>query len=485
MSSVEQEPRTTPLLSWFLGAVGVGALAAYFLVLVRGSSEGLILLAGLGLTLPLALIWAERRSRGHSHAVTLARQRIKGLSAAHREAVRNQQRFRALVLNASETITILDEDLRILDEDLRIKYSSPSVERLWGHPADTLDGTEFGALLDPNDAGRVYDFLTELAATGGGHRRIEFRLRHADGTWRTLEAAASNLLANPDIAGIVLNSRDTTERKELEEKLTHQAFHDPLTGLPNRSLFMDRLKHALASSGRRGSHVAVISIDVDRFKAVNDSYGHATGDELLIAVGRALASVTRQQDTVARLGGDEFAMLLEGLNGEEEEALVGERLRAGFEGPIRLSGNEIQVTLSIGVGLVGDVRKTPSDLLRAADLALYQAKRSGRNRCIVFDSSLDSLWVERVELENSMRGAVERGEFVNFYQPFVDLHSGVITGMEALVRWQHPARGLVGPDVFIPLAEESGEIAEIGGFVLREACHTARAWQALPGGTGS
>ena len=436
MSTAEPRPQSSLLLSWLAAIVGLTALGGYFLLLFRGGADALVLLAILGMALPLALIWSERRTRGHSDAVALARQRIKGLSAAHEQAVRNEQRFRALVLNASETITILHEDLTI-------GYSSPSVERLWGHPADALDGTALGELLHPGDSERVHDFLTELAATGGGHRRIEFRLRHADGTWRTLEAAASNLLMNPDVRGIVLNSRDTTERKELEEKLTHQAFHDPLTGLPNRSLFMDRLKHALGSSERRGGRVAVISIDVDRFKAVNDSYGHAVGDELLIAVGRVLASVTRRQDTVARLGGDEFAMLIDGLSGEEEAAQVGERLRAGFDGPMRLRGNDIQVALSIGVGVDDDSRKTPSELLRAADLALYQAKRTGRNRCVVFDSSLDSLWAERVELENAMRNAVDRGEFVNFYQPVVDLHSGVITGMEALVRWQHPNRGLV------------------------------------------
>ena len=325
-------------------------------------------------------------------------------------------------------------------------------------------------------------FLSDLASTSGGHHRIEFRLRHSDGGWRTLESVASNLLGNPNVGGIVLNSRDTTERKELEDKLTHLACHDPLTGLPNRALFMDRLQHALSGARRTEGHVAVVSIDLDHFKAVNDSLGHAVGDELLITVSRALAGGTRTRDTVARLGGDEFAMLLDGVRDEDEAALVGERLIAAFDTALRIGDHDIQISLSIGIGLSGGPQRTPSELLRAADLALYQAKRTGRDRCVVFDSSLDSLWAERVELENAMRGAVDRGEFANFYQPLVDLHTGVIIGMEPLIRWQHPVRGLVGPDVFVPLAEETGEITEIGGWVLFEACHTARAWQILSGG---
>ena len=472
MSTVENQHALAP--GWsplFAAVVGVSAIGGHLLLLLNGRNEGVAALVTVAIAVTITLAWSERHNRGRRQDVRLARQRIQRVTAAHQEAVRNEQRFRALVLNASETITILDREHRI-------EYSSPSVQRLWGYSSDELQGGDLNDIVHPQDAPRLDAFLETLAEARGAHRRIEFRLRHRDGSWRHLESVANNLLANPSVGGIVLNSRDSTERKKLEEKLTHQAFHDPLTGLPNRALFMDRLQHALAGAGRVEGGVAVVSIDVDRFKTINDSLGHAMGDAVLIAVSRQLAAGTRRRDTVARLGGDEFAMLLE-VRDEREAIVVGERLLASLERPLRIGDRDIQVALSIGIGVGGGPHRTPSELLRAADLALYQAKRSGRGRCVLFDSSLDSLWVERLELENAMKGAVERGEFTNFYQPLVDLHSGDIVGMEALVRWNHPERGILGPDVFIPLAEETGEIQRIGSWVLTEACREARSWQAL------
>ena len=471
MSTVENQHALAPGWSSLLAAaVGVSAIGGH-LLLLSGRNEGIAALVTVTIAVIITLVWSERHDRGRRQDVRLARQRIQRVTAAHQEAIRNEQRFRALVLNASETITILDREHRI-------EYSSPSVQRLWGYSSDELQGGDLNEIVHPQDAPRLDAFLETLAEARGAHRRIEFRLRHRDGSWRHFESVANNLLANPSVGGIVLNSRDTTERKKLEEKLTHQAFHDPLTGLPNRALFMDRLQHALAGAGRIEGGVAVVSIDVDRFKTINDSLGHAIGDAVLIAVSRQLAAGTRRRDTVARLGGDEFAMLLE-VHDEREAIVVGERLLASLERPLRIGDRDIQVALSIGVGVGSGPHRTPSELLRAADLALYQAKRSGRGRCVLFDSSLDALWVERLELENAMKGAVERGEFTNFYQPLVDLHSGDIVGMEALVRWNHPERGILAPDVFIPLGEETGEIQRIGSWVLTEACREARSWQAL------
>jgi diguanylate cyclase (GGDEF)-like protein/PAS domain S-box-containing protein len=448
----------------------ISALSVYILLSAGGRTQGLLLIA-LAVAATVVVLWlSERRSRVQTHAVHLARQRIRGLSAAHEQAVRNEQRFRTLVLNASETISILGADHTI-------QYSSPSVERLWGYSTAQLLNADFYSLIHPQDAPMVRDFLAELSEAPGAHRGIEFRLLHRDGEWRYLEAVATNLLDNSDIAGIVFNSRDTTERKELEQKLTHQAFHDPLTALPNRALFMDRLEHALAGSKRIDGQVAGVAVDVDHCKGINDTRGHAVGDEILIAVSRALVAGTRARDTVARLGGDEFAMLLEGVHDEREAITIGERLIGAFDTPIRVRDHDVEVSLSIGIGLEGGAHRTSSELLRAADLALYQAKRDGRGRCVAFDDRLDSLWIERVEIENAMRGAVGRGEFANFYQPIVDLHSGDIVGMEALVRWHHPQRGLVGPNVFVPLAEETGEISAIGRWVLEEACREARGWQ--------
>ena len=461
-------------LRWPLRAATavISALSCYIVLSAGGRAQGLVLIGFAIISTAIVLWWSERRTRLHARAVDLTRQRIKGLSAAHDEAVRNEQRFRALVLNASATISILGERHTV-------QYSSPSVERLWGYPTAQLLNADFCSLVHPQDASRLRDFLRELATAPGAHRPVEFRLLHEQGDWRYIEAVATNLLHNRDIGGIVLNSRDTTERKELEQQLTHQAFHDPLTGLPNRSLFMDRLEHAIAGSQRYEGEVAVVDVDIDHFKGINDTLGHAVGDAILIAVSRALVAGVRSLDTVARLGGDEFALLLNGVRNEGEAVTIAERLIGAFESPIRVRDHDVMVSLSIGLGLGGGAQKTSTELLRAADLALYQAKRDGRGRCIVFDERLDSLWIERVEIEQAMRGAVARGKFANFYQPIVDLHSGDLVGMEALVRWHHPQRGLVGPDVFIALAEESGEISEIGRWVLEQACHDARGWQRL------
>ena len=453
-------------------AAAVSALVCYVVLTVGGPSQGMALivfgvLGALGI-----LVWSERRSRTHTATISQARDRLRGLTMAHEEAVRNEQRFRALVLNASETISILSEDFVVT-------YSSPSVERLWGYPAAGLLNMDFFSLVHPQDAPQLRTFLNQLAQTPGGHRRLEFRLLHEDGSWRYIEAVASNLIANREVGGVVLNSRDATERKELENKLTHQAFHDPLTGLPNRSLFMDRLKQALSGTHRHEGRTAVVSVDVDNFKGINDTLGHAVGDEILVAVSRALSATARPHDTVARLGGDEFAMLLPGVHDEHEAVTIGERLIGAFETPIRIRDHDVRVSLSIGVGLSGSTNRTSSELLRRADIALYEAKRQGRGRCIAFDQRLDSVWVERVDLENSMRGAADRGEFANYYQPLVDLNTGDIVGVEALVRWNHPERGLIGPADFVPLAEETGEITKIGQLVLDQACLDARSWQQI------
>lgn len=458
-------------LRWLLGgaAAAITTLAGYLALAPAGRALGLVLLGCAVIAAAAMLSWSERRARKAS-TVDRARQRIRALSTAHEEALRNEERFRALVLNASETISILGARNTI-------QYSSPSVERLWGYPAAQLLNADFYSLVHPQDAGRVRDALVDLAAAPGARRRLDFRLRHEQGSWRHIEAVATNLLDHRDIAGIVLKSHDTTDRKELERQLTGQSFHDPLTGLPNRSLFMERLKHTIAASSGIAGEIAVVAVDIDRFQTINDTLGHAVGDAILIAVSRALAAGVRARDSVARLGGDEFALLLEGVRDEDEALSIAERLIGAFDSPIRVHDHEVMISLSIGMGLAGGARGTPTELLRAADLALYEAKRNGPGHCVVFDQRLDSLWVERVEIEQAMRGAVGRGEFANFYQPIVDLDSGRLLGMEALVRWNHPQRGLVGPDVFVALAEESGEISEIGRWVLEQACRDAQGWE--------
>jgi diguanylate cyclase (GGDEF)-like protein len=287
-----------------------------------------------------------------------------------------------------------------------------------------------------------------------------------------MEALSANLVDEPAVGGIVITARDVTERAALEAQLAHQAFHDPLTGLANRALFRDRVSHALALAQRRGHPITVLFLDLDDFKMVNDSLGHAEGDRLLIAAAERFLSCARSTDTVARLGGDEFAILIEGAEGRE--GLL-ERLTAAMVHSFSLSGNQVRVTASIGVAAaVGG--ESADDLLRNADVAMYEAKRHGKGRSATYESRMYADIRERLDLEAALRGALERRELVLHYQPIVQLRSGAIYGVEALLRWEHPQYGRLLPQHFVPLAEETGLIVQLGAWVLEEACRQLQAW---------
>jgi diguanylate cyclase (GGDEF)-like protein len=294
-----------------------------------------------------------------------------------------------------------------------------------------------------------------------------------------LEATATNLLHDPSVAGIILNARDVTERRQFEKQLQHQAFHDSLTGLPNRALLQDRIAHALARSRRQPQPLAVLFLDLDAFKSVNDSLGHATGDTVLQAVAERLRTSMREEDTVARIGGDEFAILLEGVGDEMGAQEAAARALAALVRPLLIHDRLLLIRASVGVALSVNGQETVDDLLRNADLAMYAAKTSGKGRYQLFEPDLHRAAVNRLLLEQDLRVALERQEFVVHYQPIVALIGGQITGVEALVRWRHPERGLVEPDDFIPLAEETGLILPIGRWVLREACTQGARWHAL------
>jgi diguanylate cyclase (GGDEF)-like protein len=300
------------------------------------------------------------------------------------------------------------------------------------------------------------------------------RIRHRDGRWLAIEAVGTNLLHEPTVRGIVVNARDVSDRKALEAQLTHQAFHDPLTGLANRALFFDRVTHALERRERVQEGLAVLFLDLDNFKTVNDSLGHAAGDRLLVAAAVRLGVCVRTSDTVARLGGDEFAVLIEDATGDLA-SVAAERITAALRSPFELEGKEVFVTASLGIAFA-EPGSTASELLRNADMAMYTAKGRGKGRSERFETRMHREALDRLELEADLRRALERDEMMLLYQPIVSLDTGSVIGMEALVRWRHLDRGLMYPGQFIPLAEETGLIVGIGEWILREACRQAKAW---------
>ena len=389
---------------------------------------------------------------------------------------RKEERFRSLVQNASDGVVVLGEDGLI-------RYESPAVERILGRRAGERVDRSISADIHPDDRANVERALADVAALSNAEARMEFRARHADDSWRTLESIAKNLLDDPAVGGVVINYRDITERKTLEEQLRHQAFHDVLTGLENRSLFLDRLGHALARASRGGRPSAVLFLDLDDFKAVNDRLGHAEGDRLLVAVAQRLKAVTRAGDTVARLGGDEFAIIVEETAPAEAEQAAARILKT-LAPTFLLGDRPIVVRGSIGIALQSTDGADADELLRRADIAMYAAKAAGGHSYVSYEPRLYDATMARMELKADLRDALERGELHIAYQPIVDLQSAAITGAEALMRWDHPKQGSVAPMEFIPLAEENGLILDLGRWILETACHQTRAWQASTGRAG-
>jgi diguanylate cyclase (GGDEF)-like protein/PAS domain S-box-containing protein len=376
----------------------------------------------------------------------------------------SQKRFASLVQNSSDIVSVIDADTSV-------RYASPSAGRVLGFAPHQLEDTKFSALIHPDDKTRVLSFLTSTGDGEGHTGLIEFRIRHRDGTYLFVETLRTNLMHDPNVRGIVLNTRDISERKQFEEQLSHQAFHDSITSLANRALFHDRVTHALDRQERDKKPIAVLFVDLDDFKTVNDSLGHAAGDQLLAGVGERLKGVLRAADTAARLGGDEFAVLLEDGGEGIMAADVAERIKAMLVEPFLLEGKEVFVRASIGIAVAdGEHQGDTEELLRNADVAMYMAKERGKGRYQMFEPAMHDTALKRLELKADMQRAVEHDEFILNYQPMYELESERITGVEALIRWNHPERGVVAPLDFIPLAEETGLIVTIGQWVLHEAC---------------
>ena len=390
-----------------------------------------------------------------------------------RSARETERRLSALVKRSSDVISIVDANANL-------RYVSPSVTGIFGYQPAELEGAKMNALVHPDDRSHADATVAEALRPHGAPAPAEWRIRHRDGSWRDVEVVLTNLMDEPSVKGIVANTRDISERKALQAQLTHQAFHDQLTGLANRALFLDRVTHALTLARRHQHKLAVVFLDLDNFKTINDSLGHATGDRLLtIAAQRLLASV-RTADTVARLGGDEFAVLLEDAGQDDATMLVVQRIVQALKHPFSLDGREVFATASLGIAVAGDT-ETAADLVRNADMAMYLAKGGGKARYELFEPKMHVQAVERLELEADLRRAIEQEEFVLHYQPIVLLHTGEVTGVEALVRWQHPRKGMIAPPQFIPIAEETGLIVPLGRWVVKEASRQAARWQKLRG----
>lgn len=362
-------------------------------------------------------------------------------------------------------------------------YVSSSVEAMLGLDPNTFGGTEVAwrEHMHPSDRETYRNALNAYIDRGNVAFTLEFRMRHSDGDWRWLSLSASCIAGSQNYAERCIGTvSDISGRKVAEERLLHDAVHDSLTGLPNRALFMDRLERAIHRSGLlERPRAALLLIDLDRFKTVNDSLGFSGGDALLIAIARRLESLLTIEDTIARIDGDSFAILLTSRTSREDALAFADQLSEFLSQPIILSGMEVFPTCSIGVAICEDAHEKPEELLREADIAMYRAKRDGKARIVLFEPAMRNEADAHLSVESDLRRALERRELEVYYQPIMSFMDGRIRGFEALLRWNHPQMGLVGPDEFIPMAEELGLIAEIGHFALRAASEELATWQKL------
>jgi PAS domain S-box-containing protein len=413
------------------------------------------------------------------------------LQRVRRLLAENNKLFQLISENAADMIAVVDTGGHRL-------YNSPAYQRILGYSPEELAATCATDQIHPDDRARVAEAAEKAGFTGAGER-LEYRIRHKDGSWRVLESTASAIRGpNGEIEGLVVVNRDITDRKRAEDLLVHNTFHDGLTDLPNRALFLDRLERAIAVARRHADfRFAVLFIDVDGFKVFNDSLGHAAGDALLIQIAQRLTACLRRSDTIsrarfgdsvelpagdntlARPGGDEFVVLAEELRDPSDAIRVAERIQEKLAVPFALDSHKIGITASIGIVFKGHVgSEAPEELLRDAEIAMYRAKHLGKARSEVFDNAMHARARKRLQLETDMRKALERGEFLVYYQPIVSLQNEQIVGFEALTRWQRP-QGIVMPGEFMAVADETGIIVSINRQLMLDSFLQLRRWQEL------
>ena len=440
---------------WWQAPVAAGAIVLV-LGAWQGGPGGTVLALGAAALLTLT---AMRLRRAGDETQRLRRERA---------LLATDARYRTLVEHSADMIVVVDTTWTVT-------FASPSVPGTLGYRVAQVVGASFLDFVHPEDLAEAASRLRECLY-GNRPVRGRWRMRRSDHTYIHSETVCANLTDEEALRGVVLTLRDVSERTQLEAQLTHRAFHDPLTGLANRALFEDRVQHALAR--RRGDLVrlGVVFVDLDHFKRVNDEQGHAAGDALLRAAAQRLVGGLRAFDTAARLGGDELAVLIDDVSRPEEIMQVAERITRAFSAPFVFDGREISTSASIGVALAMP-GQTADDLLRSADLAMYIAKKRGRGQAVLFEPQMFAAAASRRELLEDLRYALERHQLSLVYQPIHDLATRTMIGAEALLRWVHPERGPISPTKFVPMAEESGLMVEIGHWVIRTACADAQAWR--------
>ncbi|MDO9372683.1 MAG: EAL domain-containing protein [Gammaproteobacteria bacterium] len=433
---------------------------------------------------PCALRSGEQRWFAQNASLVMDGDRIMGFHLIARDITERKQMEESLRVSEERyMLAVRGANDGLWDWNLKTGeiYFSPRWKAMLGYAESDVRNSpeEWFGLIHPEDSECVQAEIDAHLQGRFNDFESEYRMRDRDGTYRWMLSRGAAIRDGTGKATRVAGSQvDITERKATEQLLLRNALHDTLTNLPNRALFMDRLGLAIHRAKRRDDYkFAVLFLDLDRFKSVNDSLGHIIGDQLLINVGQRLAACLRPGDTVARLGGDEFAILLEDIRSVSDATDVTARIREEMKQPIQLGGQQLFISVSTGIALSGDDHNQPEELLRNADIAMYRAKARGKGRAQVFDAGMHTHTQSLRQLEAELSQAVEREELCLHYQPVISMHDGAVVGFEALLRWQHPERGLLPPEAFVPVAEESGLITAIDRWALREACQQLSQWQ--------